>query len=259
MNVKANISKLMITILLSCVTPLAIAKHDDTIHIALTSQNPPYTIDHKKKTGIDPELISRVLERAGYQVSVMPTPHKRQDTITVRDDIDAVTGWVKDFLPGCHAARPYRYWFNVLIVPDSSDIKGLSDIAGKRLSAFEGARKYIENFDEFTKDVVFLVDAESSAQAGRMIKVNRVDAYIGDYVGYYFSLKSLYGDEEADRLTRVEHYFKVNNQRICFKDKAVRDAFDKTLDSMIDEGIYVEIYGKYAPGILPEHFPTKSR
>ena len=55
MKFKANISKLMITIMLSCVMPLSIAKHDDdTIHVALTSQNAPYTIDHKKKTGIDP-------------------------------------------------------------------------------------------------------------------------------------------------------------------------------------------------------------
>ena len=234
-------------------------QNEQTLQIAITSQFPPYTVSHSEKTGIDPELISRVLERAGYQVEFVPTPSKRQSRITSRDEIDGTTGWLNTFLEGCHPARPYRYWFNVLIVPDHSDIKTIDDLSGMRLAIFEEAEQYIDNFAVFVDNVSYMFESDSSIQAGRMIKAGRVDAYLGDYVGYYYALMSYYGKDEAERLTDVKHYFNPNPQRICFKDKEVRDRFDSALDKMIDEDIYAEIYNKYSPGIDPSYFPTKSR
>ena len=253
----------IIFILILLVLPvgfIAIADESKPIlQIALTSQFPPYTVDHNEKTGIDPELISRVLERAGYTVNFVPTPSKRQAKVTARNDIDGVTGWLNKFLDGCHAARPYRYWFNVLIVPDESSIKTIDDLSGKRLAIFEEAQKYIENFATYADKVSYIVESDSSIQAGRMIKAGRVDAYLGDYVGYYYALLKQYGMDEAERLTDIKYYFNPNPQKICFKDKQVRDRFDETLDQMIDEDIYSEIYNKYSPGIDPSYFPTKSR
>ncbi len=227
--------------------------------IALTSQFPPYTVSLEEKTGIDPELISRVLERAGYDTAFIPTTSKRVDSASVEEGIDAVTSWTKNFMPTCYVTKPYRYWLNVLIVPQSSPINSLEDLAGKRLAKFEGAEDYISNFNEAVKDARFVIVSDSSLQAGRMVKADRIDAYIGDYVGYFYALVMQYGEDVANELTSVKHYFNHNKQRICFKDEAARDAFDSTLDQMIDEGIYKSVYDKYSPGISEHHFPNKDR
>lgn len=247
--------------LLICIGNMSVitADPDKPLIVALTSQFPPYTISREDKTGIDPELISRVLERAGFEAIFIPTNSKRVDSASQEKGIDAVTGWSKEFLPVCHVTKPYRYWLNVLIARQSSDIKSLDDLEGKRLAKFEGAESHINDFAAFTKDVSFMVVSESSIQAGRMIKANRVDAYIGDYVGYYYALLLTYGEQVARDLTSIKHYFNRNDQRICFKDEAIRNKFDKALDELIDEDIYQTVYSKYAPNVNPHHYPDKNR
>ena len=254
--------KLLIGVfLLICIGKLSVASADPDkpLVIALTSQFPPYTISRQDKTGIDPELISRVLGLAGYEVTFIPTNSKRVDSASRETGIDAVTGWSKEFLPVCHVTRPYRYWLNALIVRQSSNISSIGDLAGKRVAKFEGAENHIDDFMALTKDVTNMVISESSIQAGRLIKANRVDAYIGDYVGYYYAILSTYGKDVADDLTSVKHYFKANDQRICFKDEVIRDKFEESLDKLIDEGIYQSVYSKYAPSVDPQYYPGKNR
>ena len=247
--------------ILICISKLSVTATDPakTLVVALTSQFPPYTISRQDKTGIDPELISRVLEMAGYQVTFIPTNSKRVDSASKESAIDAVTGWSKEFLPVCHVTKPYRYWLNVLITRQSSDIQSIADLAGKRVAKFEGAENHIKDFTSLTKDVNHMVVSESSIQAGRLIRANRVDAYIGDYVGYYYALLLTYGEDVANDLTSVKHYFAVNEQRICFKDETIRNKFDDTLDKLIEQGIYQSVYSKYAPSVDPQHFPDKNR
>jgi hypothetical protein len=235
------------------------AAQDNKLLVAVTSQFPPYTVDHKAQTGIDPELIAGVLNRMGYEVEFLPTPSKRQDSIASRQEVDATTGWFNDFLPGCHKAKPYRYWYNALIVPENSDIKSVEDLANKRVAVFDGADRFIDGYTEFMQEVAYITVADSSIQAARMIKANRVDAYIGDYVGYYYAIVAYYDEDMAKKLTKVRKYFNLNTQKICFKDKTIRDAFDKTLDELIDEQIYERVYSKYSPGIENSLYPGRAR
>jgi hypothetical protein len=225
--------------------------------VSLSSHFPPYTIDHAKKTGIDPELLSTIMRRAGYEVEFITTPSKRQNSVIQRLDVDAATVWVMNSAVDCYMSKPYRYWLNVLIVPDNSDIKELKDLEGKRLIIFHDAEQHIDNLADISELVVLLLESESSLQAARMLRADRADAYVGDYTGYYYALQSEYGKEEAERLTNIKHYFNSMPQKICFKDKQIRDDFDQALSELIDENIFQQIYDKYSPGISAHFFSDR--
>lgn len=109
---------------------------------------------------------------------------------------------------------------------------------------------------EITKDVEFTIESASSLQAGRLIYAERVDAYIGDFTGYYYALQMQHGKQEADRLSDIKYYFNSNPQRICFKDKAIRDRFDETLSELISEKVYQQVYDKHSLGFSAHFFGT---
>ena len=250
---------IIIAVICVCKIPVFAVNNDNRLVVAVSSQFPPYTFSLTEKSGIDPELINRVLEHAGYEVTFIPTNTNRIDSTIALEEVDAVTGWVKEFISTCYVTKPYRYWLNVLIVSKASSINSLDDLKGKRLAKFQGAEDHIDGFDKIAKEASIMMISESSLQAGRMIRANRIDAYIGDYIGYYYALVSSYGEEAAGELTNIKHYFNRNNQRICFKDKAIRDAFDTTLDTLIDKGIYESVFSKYTPNVHSHHFPDKNR
>lgn len=257
-NPKVRLFKVVLLVLLM-VFKLELLADAKKLLIAITSQYAPYTVDHIAKSGIDPELLDAVFARMGYEVEFLPIPSVRSDSYVSRQDVDGGTGWFNDFVPGCHKARPYRYWYNALIVPQDSIIKTTKGLAGKRILVFEGADKFVDGYRALTSETSFITIADSSLQAGRMTRAGRVEAFIGDYIGYYYSLVDKYDHEEARRLTNVIKYFNVNPQKICFKDINIRDKFDSTLDEMIEEGIFETIYTKYAPDIDKSLFPTRDR
>ena len=126
-----------------------------------------------------------------------------------------------------------------LMVPSSSDIASIDDLAGKKVGVQQGTtgKSYTEEHAPSSADIVSF---PSDAEMFTAIKAGQVDALLQD-------LPVNLSHTEGGDFKIVEKYNTGEQYGFAVKqgNTALRDAINEQLQKLRDDGTYQEIYDKY--------------
>lgn len=147
---------------------------------------------------------------------------------------------------GCRTDQIFQF-FNVVIAKVNAklEINNISDLAGKSIVAFQGAKKVFGA--EFTKLIEFGFYEEvpnQNAQA-KMLIYDRVDVSVGDMLIFLQSLKDIKIQSWTPKDFAFYHIFPPAYRRMGFRDIEMCAPFNKALKQVRQSGDYESIYDSY--------------
>jgi polar amino acid transport system substrate-binding protein len=217
---------------------------------------PPFAYETpgKEIVGFDVDVIRAVAEKAGLAIRLVNTPFTGVFASLNNGDLDLVISGVTindrrrqsyDF------TRPYFEARQLIAVHRNSTVKGLQDLAGKKIGVVTGSTgddvasrafgKTSPNIRRF--DTTPLIIAELAASG--------VDAAIGDNGVIAYRVQERKDLKTVDDPTFPKEYFGIVVKQ---GNTALRDALNKGLAAIIADGSYARIYRKWfqaEPPALP--------
>jgi len=208
----------------------------------------PYYIS-KGNTGIIPDLISAAFRYIpNYQPKyIFGHTNYRLFSEYNKGNLDALPNInsYSDF-NGCRSDTIFTY-HNVAVTLINSGItlSKISDLAGKRIVTFQGAKKSLG--DEFVKAINTSAYTELTNfdMQPLMIYKGRADVSVGDWLLFVHNLKYI---KEQEVGTNIFHFFEIfppANISIGFRDQKVCLLFNKALKLIRKNGEYDKIYQSY--------------
>lgn len=218
---------------------------DGKLTMATNASFPPYEYyDGKTIVGIDAEIAALIAEKLGLELVIEDTEFNSiiPGVQSGKYDI-GMAGMTadEDRLKDVDFSTSYAKGVQVVIVKDGGSINSLDDLEGKKIGVQEATTGDIYASDDFGDDAV--VRYANGGVAVEALKSGKVDCVIIDnepakaYVAANEGLKILetsYADEDY---------------AICFKkgNTEIKEAVDKALVELINEGKVKEIVEKYIP------------
>ena len=193
-------------------------------------------------TGFDIEIGNEIAERLGLEPNPVTNPFETIMQGLIGEKYDAIIGsmaYTKERAKQANFTEPYYYSGGMIFVSkDNTDIKTEEDVKGKKIGVIaqstyeEPAKELSDDLQYYSSDVVALKD---------LTVANRLDAVItADIVGF----------EAIDNGFEIKEVGKplwVEQPSIAVKPEndALREAIDKALAEMIEDGTYDEISQKW--------------
>lgn len=193
-------------------------------------------------TGFDMEIGAEIAKRMGLEPNPVTNPFETILQGLVANKYDAIIGsmaYTKKRAEQAAFTEPYYYSGGMIwVAEDNNDIKSPEDLKGKKIGVIaqstyeEPAKELSDNIQYYSSDVVALKD---------LTVENRLDAVItADIVGYE-------AQDNGFAIKEVGTPLWVEQPSIAVKkdNEELRDAIDKALKEMIDDGTYDEISKKW--------------
>ncbi|WP_337881319.1 transporter substrate-binding domain-containing protein [Rheinheimera sp.] len=188
---------------------------------------PPY-IDIKSQSGFELELLKHVSQQTGRCARFLHVPNGRllEQFNEGQADLVSLQRTVPD---GLHATAPYIRYENVLIIRKDAvrSVRRLSDLAGKRLMAFQNASQFLT--DDYRRMLPLLASYQEVVEQQKlpsMLLKKRVDALVMDRnIFEYYYRQTAPEDSSLQQL----HWFGVNSYHLLGRDPQLVQQFSQAL------------------------------
>lgn len=177
--------------------------------------------------------LSKLLINPKY-INVSNDAIKRYYT---KNRVDLAINWTGDFSGEGYVSDYRLFFYNRAILRRASQwssAKHILDLEGARIASFSGASlNFGEDYNTLiTKANTRYFESGDQYAINKMLLANKVDILIADWLKFYRYIKPL------DLLEDYTSLDLLNNagSKIIFKDKKLRDDFDRTLDEMHASG-----------------------
>ncbi|MEZ7172352.1 transporter substrate-binding domain-containing protein [Sporosarcina sp. OR05] len=193
-------------------------------------------------TGFDMEIGAAIAEKMGLEPNPVTNPFETILQGLVANKYDAIIGsmaYTKERAKQAAFTEPYYYSGGMIwVAKDNNDIKSPEDLKGKKIGVVsqstyeEPAKTLSDDIQYYASDVVALQDLTIE---------NRLDAVItADIVGFE-------AIDNGFEIKEVGNPLWVEQPSIAVKkdNEKLRDAIDKALQEIIDDGTYDEISKKW--------------
>lgn len=193
-------------------------------------------------TGFDIEIGKAIAEKMGLEANPVTNPFETILQGLVANKYDAIIGsmaYTKKRAEQAAFTEPYYYSGGMIwVAKDNNEIKTPEDLKGKKIGVVaqstyeEPAKTLSDNIQYYSSDVVALKD---------LTVENRLDAVItADIVGFE-------AIENGFEIKEVGNPLWVEQPSIAVKkdNEKLRDAIDKALQEIIDDGTYDKISQKW--------------
>ncbi len=228
---------------------LSLAQSKEPITLTAGLSKPPFVIeDDNQKIGIQLELIKAAFSTEQRDVSFLHLPLSRS--------FSSIEKWHSDgtiTLPlnykreGVYLSLPYISYHNVLVTlaEDKIELTNINDVAEKKVVAFQTAQHFLG--DEFESAVQGAQDYREMADQAKQIEMlfmKRAEILVLDIsIFKYFLLQ--HSDKKYKKPYVVHSFFKPANYSAGFKNKLIRDEFNRGLNTIKMNGTYQKILDKY--------------
>jgi ABC-type amino acid transport substrate-binding protein len=221
--------KVVLTIgLLSQSASIADDAQGSTLKIGITSRTAPYIYEDDVTLGIDPEVLSLLLNRMGYSVEFIKVPYVRRIIVMNSNKLDAITLWSLPEDGTCFTTKPYRYWRNAFFETQKPEPRRT------QIGIFSGSEGLSTELSKIGLSHPDLKELPTINGAVRMLLYGRIDGYIGDYPTVIYNLKK--EDPKQVLQFEISHFFTPKPQRLCFADARHAIAFDKVITEVEEDG-----------------------
>lgn len=203
----------------------------------------PFNFEEKGKlTGFDIEIGNAISEKMGLKPNPVTNPFETILQGLIGKKYDAIIGsmaYTKERAKQANFTKPYYYSGGMIFVSeDNTDIKSGDDLKGKKIgvvaqSTYEKpAQTLSDNIQYYSSDVVALKD---------LTIPGRLDAVItADIVGFE-AIENDFKIKEVGKPLWVEQ----PSIAVRPENDALREAIDKALEEIIEDGTYDKISQKW--------------
>lgn len=229
--------------------------------VGFDAEFPPYGYmdENGDYTGFDLDLAQEVCDRNGWELVKKPINWDSKDMELSSGSIDCIwngftmNGRVDDYT----WSDPYIENSIVVVVPSDSEVKALSDLAGKIVSvqADSSGLAALEG-DDATEENKALAESFAELQqvgdyntAFMNLEAGAVDAVVLDIGVALYQLAS-----RGDKFTMLDDQISAEQYAVGFKlgNTSLRDKVQETLNEMAEDGKIKEIADKYADYYLSD-------
>jgi polar amino acid transport system substrate-binding protein len=227
----------------------------DTIAFAFKTGKEPYVLasippkprDYilENDLGIEIEIVKEAFAYVGKEIRPVYMNYDRMTKEIAAGTIDGA-GQLVPNLEGVHYMDKYAHLHDHLIFNAKlgSNIKGVNDLAGKRVIAFQQASKYLgAEYNAATKTFSSYKEMVKQKNQSLLLIKGRTDAIILDIGIFKHWAKTLAKPDDTFvyiPLAPEPFFFSAG-----FKDAALRNLFAEGMKKLRDSGRYDAIYKKY--------------
>lgn len=266
-----SMKKRMISLMLAAVMALSMAacgsKGSDAeadrtqLIVGFDAEFPPYGYmdENGGYTGFDLDLAQEVCDRNGWELVKKPIIWDSKDMELNSGSIDCIwNGFTMNGRADDYTwSDPYIENSIVVVVPSDSEVKELSDLAGKivtvqadssGLAALDGEDATEEN-KALTESFAELQQVGDYNTAFMNLEAGAVDAVVLDIGVALYQIAS-----RGDKFVMLDAQVSAEQYAIGFKsgNTSLRDKVQETLDEMAEDGKVKEIAEKYADYYLSD-------
>lgn len=223
------------------------------IRVAFGSALPPYVIP-ETHNGIAADIIKAALEPAGFAIKPLYYPYARRLVAYKAGDADAVCDISEniinaDHLEGYFSDIAYEYEnIGVSLKKNGYRFSGISDLRDYSVVAWQGAKAAIgrEYAAMAEKNKRYTEVADQKRQV-KVLFLGRADVIQLDRLifQYYRNEIAKEGIIDVSQPVDIFPLFGKNRCGFLFKDRAVRDAFNRNLAAIRKSGEYEQIVQSY--------------
>ncbi|MFC1674215.1 substrate-binding periplasmic protein [Pseudomonadota bacterium] len=218
-----------------------------TVTIGMGNYEPYYIADGE--TGIFTDLLAAVFRHLpGHEPKFLfGRPNKRLWQEFKQGRIDGVANLPSnEDLGGC-VTDPVFQFHDVAITKVEADlaIESVSDLAGLRVVAFQGAKEFLgDEYSKFTNFKEYTEIAQQELQSS-MLFGGRADVSVGDMFLFLYSLKSIEHWKVAPADFKFHPIFPKLTTSMGFMEVGMCSQFNDALKKVRQSGEYDEIYRSY--------------
>lgn len=208
---------------------------------------PPYVIEESGE-GIQLDLLRSAFKEADFTLSFIHIPFGRGPTGYQQFNADGILTVPPDFsFPAMYISQPYIYYQNIAVslLENDFSIKEISDLSGKDIIAFQNAKKYLgEEYNSAATSFMNYREVPEQEKQIELLFLHRTDVIILDISIFKRYLKT-HADSELTKPFKVHYIFGERPYSAGFRTAEMRDAFDKNIKEMRENGTYQLIIDKY--------------
>ncbi len=234
---------LVILLVLASVSTMFAKELVGAIGLAL----PPYVIT-SSNSGIEYDIVKETLGMSNYTLKPMYVPYKRvkHSLETGKADL-ALTLNESSGLKNVYYSDSHITYQNVVITLKNSNIKvnNLNDLSKLSIAAFQDAKLYLgKSFKNMADNNSEYSEIASQDRQIVLLYKKRVQALVMDInIFKYYRERNKLCDTSAEYT--VHKIFPETHYKVAFRDKIIRDQFNKNLKKLISSGEKEKIIGRY--------------
>lgn len=212
---------------------------------------PPYVYE-KKDMGLDVEVAQAVFKKMNRKIKVNHAPNQRGWKEIESGRIDGLVGVTpEEDHRDLFFSAPMLFYDNVAISKAKNKIKieRIPDLKNYRFLSFEKAVRYLgPEYEEVVRGVKRDTDVSSQLTQNKLFWNDKVEVIILDLNVFRHYQKQLKdeGMNVSDEVV-IHRIFpeRASWRCVVFRDRGIRDEFNKALDQIRAEGLYQKILDKY--------------
>jgi polar amino acid transport system substrate-binding protein len=211
-----------------------------TLKIALGETKMPY-VSAETQSGIEYDIVTQALQRAGFTVVVDYLPNKRAQLELHEDRLDAAINNA-----GRYLSDPYIAYQNMAITLCSQriSIASIDALAQFQIAAFHNANQYLgADFARIAANKQRYRELSPQQLMNRMLLARRFDVAISDINIFKHVQQEI--DPRANQPLCPYSIFPPTVYRLEFRDPLVRDRFNQALKALREQGLYEQLAKKY--------------
>jgi len=237
-----------------CLSSFALAKE---LRIAIGSELPPYVIN-QMSGGIEIDIIREALKATGHTVSFHLVNNKRLVKRLQNRDVDGTAenssfDMAKVVNFSIYESETTITYHNFAIAFDYKNfqIHSISDLANKRILAFQNATKYLDPaYATMTEDNDDYKEHSKQSLQVKQLYASRVDVVISGkrIFNYWKNQAESEGSLSQKNIQKkliFHNIFEASPRNVKFVDRRIRDDFNHGLRLIKESGLYQEIIEKY--------------
>lgn len=226
------------------------------IKVAFALGREPYVLDKDFIKGIEYDLVNKILNLSSLNIKTSKNISVKQINSILEDDksFDMAVNIDLKKDNNLYYSDPFLSFKNIVVSKKNKkfNIRNVRDLKGKKVMAFLNAHKYLGN--DFKAEFVpnktkNYIEEENQINQVKALLNNQVDFIVLDksIFKWYFNKLS---NESIDNY-QFHHIFpNKNNRYVGFRDKNLRDIFNKNLKLFKESGSYDEVFSDYTEGYI---------
>jgi len=245
MDVMIRFAKLFSIIVLFLASPSLVLA--DMVKISAGLSRPPYLFA-KEGRGIEVDIIRQALQIAGHQLGLTFVPYRIGFSGFKKNKFDAVmTANTHLGLEDVFYSDSYIAYHNMAITLASTKlgIKTIDDLSDKKVVAFQEANKYLGGaFSQMSKKNKRYKELTKAEAQIAMLFSRRADVIVLDSnIFQYF--RHRVNKVDVSQVVETQSLFAKSLFHVAFRDKNIRDDFNRGLEQLRKTGQYDEIIASY--------------
>lgn len=241
---------------LAAESALTAIRQQGELRVGVLYNYPPiaYLADNGQIQGYEVDLLRRVAERWEVDISFIQVTRQTRLPMLYAGEIDVIAGAMphrrelEQFVEFTESV--YRSGYTVLVMSDAG-LNEIAAIGSRRVGVVgEGA---LEAFDEYagTLGITPAIQTfETTAEASSALVDGSIQAVVGRREAIMSAASATDGTQIIDEFVLIEPYaFAVRRG-----DTPLRDLLDLTLDDIVADGTFGELYTHYFYGFSPDSF-----